>query len=502
VSGDLHVVHVRVVDSATGQPTPVRMSFQGQDGRKFAPLGRLKEFPTGIGEDVGLQVQVGSAAFHYVDGACEILLPSDSFDIEISKGPEYEPIRRTVTLGPGKMALRFVIERRSDLRKAGWFAGDCRAHELSPHAALVEGAAEGLAVVNLLARQRPSRFGNELLAQPQLDAFSGQAACLGSAECLVYANTYNEHPALGKLALLNCHRPVFPLHAGEEGFEDWTLADWCGQCHRKKGLVVWSEPGFWSRAFGDCPAAEGLALLIMGGVDAVEIAGPIAQLGSDPWTNWYALLNAGFRTPLAGSSGKCSNGQQLGACRTLAFVDPDVPFSYGAWIEAVRAGKTIVTDGPILNFSVEGHVAGTVIASETQGAKSKVDVALPFGGPGGTLELVGNGEVVAGTRIQEGGCAALTVEIPQEEFRWLAARYRTDQASFIAHTSPVYLANPVVRNDPAEPLRLLEDALLRGAQWARTAPFRLERNRTALLDSFRLAKERLVTIKIRAGGQS
>ena len=130
------------------------MRFQGQDGRLFAPLGRTSTFPLGENHEVGLQVRHGGRDYAYVDGSCEILLPADPVEVEIVKGPLFTPIQRVVALGPGKMALRFVLERRQRQPPKGWYAGDARCHEMSPHAALLEGAAEGLAVVNLLARQR------------------------------------------------------------------------------------------------------------------------------------------------------------------------------------------------------------------------------------------------------------------------------------------------------------------------------------------------------------
>ena len=47
MSGKLQTVHVRVNDAATGQPTPVRIRFEGPGGEYFAPFGRLTEFATG-----------------------------------------------------------------------------------------------------------------------------------------------------------------------------------------------------------------------------------------------------------------------------------------------------------------------------------------------------------------------------------------------------------------------------------------------------------------------
>ena len=59
-------VHIRVNDTATGQPTPVRIRFEAQ-GRSFAPFGRLDVFPTASGVDVGGHLQLGSQKFYYID---------------------------------------------------------------------------------------------------------------------------------------------------------------------------------------------------------------------------------------------------------------------------------------------------------------------------------------------------------------------------------------------------------------------------------------------------
>jgi len=151
VSAALHTVHVRVNDAATGRPTPVRLRLTGPDGAYFAPFGRLTDFATSPNQDVGGNLLYGGKAYAYIDGNCEVLLPAGPIGVEICKGFEYTPQQLQVQLGPGKLALRFTIERWADLRGEGWYSGDTRAHFLSPHAALLEAAAEDLAVVNLLA---------------------------------------------------------------------------------------------------------------------------------------------------------------------------------------------------------------------------------------------------------------------------------------------------------------------------------------------------------------
>jgi hypothetical protein len=493
VSDGLHVVHVRVVDAATGRPTPVRLRFQGRDGKWFAPLGRTASFPTGENQEVGLHVRDGGHDYAYVDGSCEILLPADPVEVEILKGPNYTPIERVVTLGPGKMALRFVLERRANLPPPGWYSGDCRCHELSPHAALVEGAAEGLAVVNLLARQRESQFKERGSSLSGLEAFSGQVPCLASPESVVVVNGFNVHPQLGSLSLLCCHRPVFPFHAGSTNFEDWTLGDWCGQCHRKKGLVLWSAPEFWSDGFGDTIAPEGLAQLVTGHVDAVEIDGSIRDHGSDVWANWYTLLNAGFRIPLAGASAKASNAQILGQARTYVYLGPEAALEYPSWIEALRAGKSCVSDGPFINLEVGGNLPGATLEVAGPDSQIQVRTCMQTLATGGVLQLVGNGEVVAEAGSANASFTSLEAEISANGLRWLAARYRLADSSFAAHTSPIYLGNPAARTlANSARLRMMRELLVRGARWAEAeATFRQQRNREGLVAIFRQAADEI-----------
>src|SRR5207247_44430 len=159
-------------------------------------------------QDVGGNVQIGAKKWAYIDGACEILLPPGTLHIEITKGPEFKPIDEDIQLLAGKLALRFTIERWSDVRKQGWYSGDTRVHFLSPDAALLEAQAEDVAVVNLLATETTIKdaFGKLQLAIPNIVAFSGQTFAREADGCGVAVNTFNRHRELGSLALLHCHR--------------------------------------------------------------------------------------------------------------------------------------------------------------------------------------------------------------------------------------------------------------------------------------------------------
>src|SRR5262249_34698588 len=151
-------------------------------------------------------------------------------------------------------------------------------------------------------------------AIPNLLAFSGQRPALEMPGCLVVVNTHNRHPTLGSLGLLNCHRVVYPLTFGWPWLgetDNWTLADWCDQCHRKGGLVVWTETDL---SVIGCDYGESLADLILGKVDAIEVTRfPWHENPNARSFDWYGLLNCGFRAPLVGASEKHSNAVPLGA---------------------------------------------------------------------------------------------------------------------------------------------------------------------------------------------
>lgn len=328
-------VHVRINDAATAKPTPVRLRISDSHGNHFPPLGRFVEFPTGKNEDVGGRVRLGRELWFYTDGSCEVPLPAEvPLRVQATKGFEYRPVDETVTLGPGKMALRFAIERTTEMKAKGWHSADGRCHFLPPHDAALEAEAEGLDLVNLLAVEQrfPSLDGTAYRTVPHLAAFSGQA------DGIVSVNTLNVHPVLGKVGLLYSHRPVHPLTFGGEEPDDWSVCDWCDQCHRKGGLAVWVD------AFKETAGplgGEALVAAVLGKIDAIEVDAQPRKLAIWPWL--HRMWNAGIGIPLVGSSGKDGNRTPLGATRTYARCEG----SLKSWVEAVKSGRTFVTNGPL-----------------------------------------------------------------------------------------------------------------------------------------------------------
>jgi hypothetical protein len=437
-------VHLRITDATTGRPTPVRIRVAAADGTHFPPLGRAAEFPAARNADMGGHLWVGREKWWYIDGACEIPLPPGvPLRVQIAKGPEFTPLDETVTLGAGQISLRFAITRWIDSRAEGWVSVDTRCHFISPHAALLEAQAEGVDAVNLLAMPVPvlALDSHTYTTTPNLLAFSGQVPAIERDGVSVVVNTFNTHPVLGKIALLNSHRPVFPLTFGGEETDDWSVCDWCDQCHRKKGLTVWVD------AFE--PAAgliggETLVAAILGKIDAIEVADAPRKTPLLPWV--YRLWDAGFLLPLVGASGKDSNRERLGSMRTYA---------NGSWLDAVRAGRTFVTAGPLLALARDStHVRASVRAS-TQSSP---------------VEIVANSSVVAS------GEGEVTATVAEEG--WVAARCPA-QSGF-AHTSPVAVGSRVRKPEAVAALRKLVEQI---REWAEThGQFANPKRKQAILD--------------------
>ncbi len=484
-------VHLRVNDAATGQPTPVRLRVSGPDGTYFAPFGHAAEFAWGRNEDVGGNLLVGPDRFAYIDGSCEIQLPAGvPLRVQATKGPEYEPLDQTVVLGPGKMALRFAVRRWSNLRADGWYAGDTRAHFLTPHSAALEAAAENVAVVNLLAcvQPFPSLDGTIYPSIPNITALSGQQPALQTDAALVAVNTFNVHPVLGSVGLLHSHRAVYPLTFGGDETDDWSVCDWCDQCHRKNGLTVWADPA----------GGEALVALVLGKIDAVEFDGRPRRLPLLPL--WYQLLNAGFAVPLVGGSGKDSNTIPLGTPRTYARLMPGESLSYSAWIEAVRAGRCFATNGPLLAFEANSHGPGETLDLPGPGTPIQLRAFAGSLTRFDRLELVAQGRVIASSPGRPYGTrwsAAVETTFAADQAGWVTARCiggaDAEPVPF-AHTAPTYLrVEGRRRHEPAarEALRRMVEQT---RDWVQQhGRFAEEKRRLHLLELCDVALARLAT---------
>jgi len=424
------------MDRETGRPTPIRIAFRSSDGRYIPPYGHRTEINSGWFQDYGADIKMADNSFAYVDGTFQIELPVGDVFVEISKGFEYQPLRRKLSIEPGQRELTLDIARFINLRAKNWVSADTHVHFLSPSTALLEGQAEDLNLINLLAAQWGDLFTNVGdLAHGYLSSKDG--------ETLICPGTENRQHILGHLGLLGTHaNPVFPMSASgpEEGYLGnplWSgLCDWADACREREGLAVAVHFPY--------PTGELAAAIALDKIDAVELwpEQMSEQFETLRFQEWYRYLNCGYRLPAVAGTDKMGAWVPAGAYRAYAHLGTD-EFTFKSWAKAVRAGKTFMSSGPLLLFEADGRAPGSEIQMGSGGSievRAQARSAVPIH----RLEIILNGRVVA-SRREDGGVTEIKLHdaIRTEGAGWIAARCASRLATpgyrIAAHTSPVYL---------------------------------------------------------------
>ena len=113
-------------------------------------------------------------------------------------------------------------------------------------------------------------------------------------------------------------------------------------------------------------------------------------------TDWYRILNAGFRFPCLGASDYPAC-RKLGDCVTYVHQDPPAGAArdIAGWFRGASDGRSFVTTGPILLLEVDGQKPGSLIAQTGPGpaqgaAKARV---ISLVAPVTNLQLMVNGRV-------------------------------------------------------------------------------------------------------------
>ncbi|MEI9431710.1 CehA/McbA family metallohydrolase [Mesorhizobium sp. Cs1299R1N3] len=435
-------VKISIVEKSSGQKVAARLHIHGQHGEYLPPRGYHRKVNIGV-----FQARFGELAndlnqYAYVKGDCTVDLPTGPVFIEISRGFEFQPIRRVVDILPTTETLTFELDDVLQWREKGWVTSDTHVHYLNPHTALLEGQAEGVNVVNLLATQ----WGELIQNATDFDGRTtlGAKEFGGDGEFLVRVGTENRMQVLGHISLLGYEGPIIdPLCAGgaDEGAIgdplDTTLAQWAERCRDQRGLVVMPH--------APSPQGERAADIVLGLVDAIEVMtfNPRRwQIGVFAIADWYRYLNIGYQVPLVAGSDKMDAASIIGGIRTYAHLGPQ-EFTYGTWMDAIRGGDTFITVGPLVRMTVEGKCPGSKIRLAAQGGTVVVNWQVEsVSVPPKRVEILQSGIIVGEVncdKMRLSGHASVHIL----ESSWLAIRVRGSVAGrdedIAAHTSAVFV---------------------------------------------------------------
>lgn len=436
-------VRLRIVEKESGQPVAVRLHLHGAAGEYLPPRNHHRKvngywFEDNYGEFVNRFNQ-----YSYVDGDVDVDLPHGPVYVEISRGYEVKPLRAVFEVSAETDEVVFELERVLHWREAGWVTADTHVHFLSPQTALLEGQAEGVNVVNLLASQWGEMFSN-------VTDFDGKTTIAakefgGDGEFLVRVGTENRMHVLGHISLLGYSgRMINPLCTGgpsESALGDpqeVIMAEWAQRCIDQGGLVVMPH--------GPNPQGERAADIVLGLIHAQEMMtfNPFdAQISPYGVADWYRFLNLGYNVPICGGSDKMAASSLLGGVRTYTHLG-DRDFTYENWMAATKAGNTFVTVGPLAELRVEGQMPGSQIHLPASGGT--VDVSWKVESASMAIDAVEI--VVGGLTVEEIPCngtlaASDSANIRVDRSTWVALRvrgsYPGSRGDIAAHTSAVQI---------------------------------------------------------------
>ena len=434
-------VSVRVVEKGSSVPVPVKLHVHGAAGEYLPPLTRHRLPNPAWFEDYGTDLCHGDHICVYIPGEIPINLPLGEVFLEVTKGFEIAPVRKTVEVTESTREITIELERVICWRERGWVTADTHVHFLSPGTAALEGAAEDVNVINLLA----SQWGELMTNVGDFDGKStfGTREAGGDGEHLVRVGTENRQHVMGHISLIGYRgNMISPLCTGgpdESALGDPVevlLSEWAQQCRDQGGLVVLPH-------FPD-PRLENAAALVLERVDAVEMCSQYDfYRGIDPYSlsDWYRYLNNGYLVPAVGGTDKMGASWAVGTIRTYARLPDGVPFTFDAWMDAVRAARTFVTYGPLMEFQVDGRSMGERIAIGTSGGT--LDLTWRVASttvPMTRVELIVNGEIREAQTVkpeEDSGHWSLSVD----KSAWIAllvrAKYADKPEMIAAHSTPV-----------------------------------------------------------------
>ena len=410
----------RVIDSGSGRPVPARVRLVDARGNELVPLGHSRELADDAQEG---DVRFQSRRYAYVDGEFRVDPRWLPVQYQVIKGYEY-------TIAGGELdaakvrggAFTIPLSRWSAIADKGWYAGDNHIHHISPKTCRLEMDAEDLNVANILT----SDF---TLDQRE---FEGRLNQYSGSHSLIYVNQEFRNNHLGHICLLNLKELIPPVETMQPNCYP-LHAQVCDRAHAQGGYVTWAH-------FPSMPCLESpldVALEKLDGLEILCVLEPrelpvfVKKLVPEMSANtglrmWYRYLNCGFPLTATAGTDKMTTFVTVGANRVYAHVSGE--FTYQSWIDALKGGRTFVSNNPLLTFTVNGREPGSALALRSGKDRvlqihARADSQLPYD----RLEIVRNGDVIASaTPAGPRHHAEIHLEYKVSGSGWIAARALED----------------------------------------------------------------------------
>jgi len=344
---------------------------------------------------------------HFVcDGTVSLKLPKGEYAFQVERGPEYLIVSGHFTMDDfSKDSKTVELKRFANMAKEGWWSGDLDVRRPAKDIELLM-RAEDLHVVQLVAWPG----GKALLAKVPLGK---DPLVQFDGDRYYHLAAGNVDRPGGSLLVFNLDKPLElaakdanypPLSATVNAARELNEHSWIDA----QQLYSWDLPVLVAQGQLDSVQLMSSNLRRKSAIDKEAPGKPRDPLlfppprGNGRWSEkiYFDLLNCGLHVVPTAGSGSGAVANPLGYNRMYAYVDGE--FSYEKWWDAVRAGRVVVTNGPLIRPTVEGEPPGHVFRAPG-GSEVELEVGLTMSTRDKVayLEIIKNGELVQQVRLDD-----------------------------------------------------------------------------------------------------
>jgi hypothetical protein len=399
--------------------------------------------------------------WYAVSRSATLRVPRAQVRIEGFRGIETEVAAASLDLtGKATASARLPLVRFANAHAQGWRSGNTHLHLMRQSRDEAERylrdvpAADGLDLVFLSFLRRAGaerEYISNAFTRDDLDRLSRGGEVLYDNGEEHRHNFGPQGEGYGHVMFLHLARLIEPVSIGPgimlEGTDGLPLQRGIVRARGDGAGVIWCHNSF---------GHEDIPNWLAGLLDAQNIfdGGEHGHYAD----TFYRYLNLGLKVPFStGTDWFIYDFSRV-------YVPVDGALTSRRWLDALAAGRSYITNGPLLEFTVDGRKIGDTISLDGP-RRLRVNGRAIGRRNFQSLELINNGRVTQRAEaIHEGGhfIAALDLDVSVDEPGWFALRIPVESGTneldqpLFAHTSPVYVTvarRHIFRRDEAERLR-------------------------------------------------
>lgn len=460
-------VNIKVIDADTGLCIPVRVYIKDEQGAWHHVTSSVVQ-GSAVAYKKRNWINAKSEEFHTTVSAhpFRVELKPGRYELTVERGKEYFPITQAFTVVDKPISLVLPLKRWINMAKRGWYSGDTHVHRSLqdlPNIMLAEDLNVSFPLTYWVthAYQSPSTGDKS-----SSGAVPGELIRVDDTHLIWPRNTEWEIFSVGKrrhtlgAVFALGHAEAFtlgvpPLKAvADEARRQGALLDldkhdwpWTMTLPPNMGVHLYelANNHIWRTEFAfkqwNSPTPPYLRPPLR------ERSGNEREWIMFTMANYYALLNC--RLNMVPTAGTASGVHPVPLGFGRVYVNLPNAFSYEAWKQGLKAGRSFVTTGPMFFATVNDRPPGEHFTPRTGPFQARIRGEIVSEQPLSFAEVIQNGQavrtVMGRPERTEAGAFRMVFDTDAtfSESGWLALRCWEDRADArvrYAHTAPWHVS--------------------------------------------------------------